>query len=152
MPSFVYPGAVPASSELEERRRGAGIDSQNSVALIFTIQTYVSYSRPTSSIAREMPLWPFPSLLLLAGCFSPQLGLVLSVLPCDNVLLQRLRARTGDHSSPSAAEQRATPVWEVTWTRAADCHLTQPCAERSQADPLPSASDIAPADQQAGNT
>lgn len=80
----------------------------NSVTLIFTIQTYISCSRPTSSVAREMPLWPFPSLLLFAWCSSPQLWLVQPVLPHDNILLQRLRTDTGDRSFPSAGEQQVT--------------------------------------------
>lgn len=44
-----------------------------------------------------------------------------------------------------------TPVQEVMWTWATGCHLTQPCAVWSQADPPPFASDITPADEQASN-
>lgn len=81
----------------------------NSVTLIFTVQTCITCSRPTSSVVQEMPLWPFPPLLLFSWCFSPQLCLVQPVLPHGNVLLQRLRTDTGNRLPPNT-----TPCSVVT--------------------------------------
>lgn len=98
----------------------------NSVTLIFIVQTCITCSRPTSSVVQEMPLWPVPPLLLFSWCFSPQLFSLFCLMAMSSC--------------------RGSALTQVT-----DCHLTQPHAVWSQADPPLASSSVFLADEQASN-